>query len=331
MNETELLARLRAEVPLEDVSPEAERLFLAGLEPAPGHPRGTWRRAGRSPLAGRLALAGGLSAALAAAAALVLAAVSATAPPPAGPGVSPQVRELAYRVAAVAGQQPQVSPGQWVDWKEARLEDGATHDFEVWTTADHAKAAFVASGTVYPVHFPALGKNLPRAKQFIGQPEGFVIPAAHGGGTDFTGLTGTILVPYAGLGALPGSPEALDRYLAGLAGPDVGIDPAPVREFDAIEDMITSYVMPPQLTAELYRALGAIPGVTLDNQAVDVAGRPGIGLISPAYADSSASEIIVNPRTYQLTGDSTLGDGHTVSYGSAILSEALVSGPGVRP
>jgi hypothetical protein len=68
----------------------------------------------------------------------------------------------------------------------------------------------------------------------------------------------------------------VQRYVRRRVGP-----PA-IREFDAIEDMITSYVMPPQLTAELYRALGDIPGVTVDEHAVDVAGRPGIATATPS-------------------------------------------------
>ncbi|HMG61633.1 MAG TPA: CU044_5270 family protein [Streptosporangiaceae bacterium] len=363
MNETELLARLREEVPLEDASAQAERLFLAGLfDPAGSarrarHPMARWW--GRPQLTGRLALAGGLSLAVAASAAAVAGLVGGPGgvvtgvPQPGGGRVAPAVREMAYRVAAAARQQPQVSPGQWVYWKEARLEDGAMRHFEVWTTADPRKAAFVANGKVYPVDIVPPGgqitsctqvgsrsvcKNISHAealkeapKQYIGQPQGSVIPPQGGGGTGFTGEMGPIPVAYADLGSLPSSPEALDQYLADLKGPDVGLDPPAIREFDAIENMITSYVMPPQLTAELYRALGDIPGVTVDEHAVDVAGRPGIGFISPAYSDGSTSEIIVNPQTYQLTGDNSMDDGHTVSFGNAILSEALVSGPGVQP
>jgi hypothetical protein len=314
MNETELLAQLREEVPFEEASAEAERLFLAGLSHAAGNPRRrrvpVARSWGRSHLTGRLALVGGLSLAVAASAAAVAGLVGGPGgvvtgvPQPGGGRVAPAVRELAYRVAAAAGQQPQVSPGQWVYWHEARLEDGAMRYFEVWTTADPRKAAFVANGKVYPVDIVPPGaeirtctqtgtrsvcKNISHAealkeapKQYIGQPQGFVIPPQGGGGTDFTGEMGPIEVAYADLGSLPSSPEALDRYLADLNGPDVGLDPPAIREFDAIENMITSYVMPPQLTAELYRALGEIPGVTADAHAVDVAGRPGIGFISPA-------------------------------------------------
>ena len=41
--------------------------------------------------------------------------------------------------------------------------------------------------------------------------------------------------------------------------------------------------MPPALTAELYRALGNIPGVTVDRHATDIAGRHGLGFRSPCH------------------------------------------------
>src|SRR5260370_13808021 len=69
MNETELLVRLREEIPLEEASLKAERLFLAGLEDAPSglgptrHPMARWRGAGRPHLGWRLALTRGAAAA----------------------------------------------------------------------------------------------------------------------------------------------------------------------------------------------------------------------------------------------------------------------------
>jgi len=335
MNETELLARLRAEIPLEEASPEAERLFLAGLARTPGDP-GISRRttggrpgAGRSPLARRLTVAGGLT--MAAAAAVAVAVVMA-APHPAGTAGPMTVRELAYRAAAAAGRQPQVRPGQWVYWKEKTTLSHSA--FEVWTTANPTKAAIVDHGHVYSLNMRLDG--IPGGEQYIGQPEGALIPPAGrtpgGPRTDFTGETGTIPVSYAGLSSLPRSPGALLRYLAHLNLPHRSLwGPPAEREFDFIEDMLTSYVMPPQRTAELYRALGAIPGVTVDEHAADLAGRHGLGFISTAMADKSTSEIIVNPRTYQLMGQSDFGPSHHLDYGTAILSEALVSGPGVQP
>ena len=96
--------------------------------------------------------------------------------------------------------------------------------------------------------------------------------------------------------------------------------------------MLTSYVMPPRLTAELYRALGEIPGVTVNDQAVDVAGRPGVGFISPALPGAGNTEIILSPRTYRLIGDDLLlGPRRQLVSGTAILRETPVSGPGVWP
>jgi hypothetical protein len=327
MNETELLARLREEIPLEGASPKAERLFLAGLDDAPGGPGSTrramarWRGRRRPHLGWRLALAGGLSAVVAAAAVVV--AVSHSG----GAGGIITVRELAYRAAAAAERQPQVRPKQWVYWKETRSR-ARSSIFRVWTTADSTKAAFVAHGKVHPIHFPGGGG------QFIGQPEGSPLP---GRGTTTGGETGTIPVKYAGLGSLPRSPQALLRYLANLPLPHrSGWGPAPVREFVIIEELLTTYVMPPRRTAELYRALGEIPGVTVDTHTTDVAGRPGIGFLHSVQPAAGAEEIIIDPRTYRLMGTGTWGrpspgSAPRVLNGVAYLQVALVRGPGVMP
>jgi hypothetical protein len=99
-----------------------------------------------------------------------------------------------------------------------------------------------------------------------------------------------------------------------------------------IETLLTSYVMPPQLTAELYQALGDIPGVAVDDHAVDVAGRQGVGFTSADLPDGQAEELILDPRTYELIGNSLLhGPSHQLVDGTAILQRALVAGPGEQP
>jgi hypothetical protein len=330
MNETQLLARLREEIPLEEASPKAERLFLAGLEHAPSGPGTTprpmarWRGGRRPHLGWRLALTVGLAAALAAA---VAAAVVLAVPHPGGTGKTITVRELAYRAAGAAERQPQVRPGQWVYWKETRSR-ARSSIFQVWTTADSTKAAFVANGKVHRFHFPGGGP------QYIGQPEGSSLP---GRGTVTGGETGTIPVKYAGLGSLPRSPQALLRYLTNLPLPHrSGWGPAPVRQFVIIEDLLTTYVMPPRLTAELYRALGEIPGVTVDTHAVDVAGRPGIGFRHTVQPAAGTEEIIIDPHTYRLMGTALIarpspGAAPKVLNGIAYLRVVLVRGPGVMP
>jgi hypothetical protein len=333
MTELDLLAGLRDEIPLEDVSPGAERLFLAGIEAAPGtgatgraaarRPRGRWLGAAVPRPRGRLVVAGALSAALAATA--VSAGLGLRSGPPGG---IISVTELAYRAAAAASRQPPVRPGQWV-YRVESIGGGRDGVFEVWTTADSAALAYVdRHGGVHVVRFPG-----GIAGNFSGR-----VPTRGGHTASIAAVLGRLQVPYAGLGALPRSPRALLRYLAGQ-DPSRRLFPAPASEFATIGSLIAGYVMPPGLTAELYRALGDIPGVTVEPHAVDAAGRPGVGfvhacLLSPPGTRTCTEEIIINPRTYRLMGErfSPHPSPHgPLPEGVAYLREALVPGPGVRP
>ncbi len=295
----------------------AARTRLERATPGPGAPRG---HAPRRPW--RLAAAAGLAAAVAAG--VVIAQV--IAPGGTSPAGALTVRELAYRAAAGAAAQPAVRPGQWVFWQEktgARGCGSGCGTFHVWTTADPQKAAWVYRGKVVSIRFGP----------FIGQPQPSIVPQDRGGGWAVGGASGKIPVSYAGLISLPRDPGALVRYLGQLSVPHPrGWGSPAARAFTIIGMMLTSYVMPPRLTAELYRALGDIPGVTVNEHAVDVAGRPGVGFISPPMPGAGNTEIILNPRTYRLMGQSlVLGPRHQLVNGTAILRQALVSGPGVWP
>jgi hypothetical protein len=275
----------------------------------------------------RLVAAASLAAAVAAG--LITAQVIASGG--AGPAGALTVRELAYRAAAGAARQPAVRPGQWVFWREKTGGRGCgtgCGTFHVWTTADPQKAAWVYQGKVVSI-VPGPAGHVP----FVGQPQPSIVPQDRGGGWAVGIVGGRIPVSYAGLSSLPREPQALDRYLGQLSLPHrSGWGPPPAREFSIIEMMLTSYVMPPRLTAELYRALSDIPGVTVNDHARDVAGRPGIGFISPVLPSAGNTEIILDPRTYRLMGDNVLGGPrHQVLNGTAILRQALVSGPGVWP
>jgi hypothetical protein len=260
---------------------------------------------------------------------------------PAHPGAAtPTAKELAYRVAGVAAERPYVRPGQWVYIKEKRVEMfGGT--FHWWTTADGTRSA----GT--DLTGPHKGKLF-----FVPCPRWEKGP--HGSCQAWMdGPPGLALMPvtYAGLKSLPASPAALDRYLGTVPLPVVrhgslarlplrDWGPAAYREFNIISAMLFTYVMPPALTAELYRALGDIPGVTVDPHAVDVAGRAGIGfqITAPRSQDDAGvgvvDQLILNPKTYDLMGQQSFDTGQRRPrhvYGRAILETALVSGPGVRP
>ena len=121
------------------------------------------------------------------------------------------------------------------------------------------------------------------------------MPNLHG--YDVGYVADKIPVSTPNLGSLPRDPVALGRYLASL--PLLGWRSAPVREFEIINELLTTYVMPPALTAELYRALGNIPGVTVDRHATDIAGRHGIGFritMPPADEGRGFDELILTRR-----------------------------------
>jgi hypothetical protein len=315
MDELTAIRQLLAEPP--PAAPDVTAAARARLERATeGHPAPRPRSVRRR---WRLAAAGGLAAAVAAG----LITAQAVAPAGAPTAGALTVRELAYRAAAAAGRQPAVPPGHWVFWREKTGGPGCGSGcgtFHVWTTADSGHAAWVYRGKRV-----SLGTG-----PFDGQPLPSLVPQ---GGWAVGALTGKIPVSYAGLRSLPRDPATLDRYLGRLRLPHrSGWGPPPAREFVIIEMMLSSYLMPPSLTAELYRALGDIPGVTVSDHAVDVAGRRGVGFISPALPGGGRKEIILNPRSYRLMGGNLLwGARQRLLNGTAILQRTLVSGPGVWP
>ncbi|HET7012692.1 MAG TPA: CU044_5270 family protein, partial [Streptosporangiaceae bacterium] len=301
---------------------------------------------GRRP---RLALVGGLSLALAAGVTAVqLAGLGGSSPAHVDQvaaihwaPASPVVQEVAYRTAAVAAAQPDVGPGQWMYWKEKVFGGKPDGIFQVWTTADSRRAAYVDYDGKVRFISPCYDGPSPNPAgcahaQFLGQPAPFVSPHD----TSISQMSGTALqVSYADLGELPDTPRALADHIAGLRFPHwAGWGPAPVRVFSIIEEMLTTYVMPPALTAELYQTLGILPGVTIDHHAVDVAGRPAIGLsmAMPRAFGGGFDEILIDPGTHQLAGDQLLtaaraGSASHVLSGTAILQSVAVSGPGQLP
>ncbi len=328
MDEMTLLEDFRAAVapPGEAVLARA-RAGMYGGAPGLDHPgqrRLHWPRT-----RGKLALASLAATATATAVAVALTAAPGGEPSLAGT-VSPVVREMAYQVAAVAAGGPAVAPGQWVYWQD-KTPDQA---YEIWTTADGTRAAYVYQGKVDFV--PCTGPHGRRVAtcQYIGQPE---VEPVTAGGIGISTLTGKMPVPYAGLSSLPRDPVALDRYFAGLLTPGDG--PAPVRAFRVIEDLLITYVMPPALTAELYQALGNVPGVTVDRHAADIAGRHGIGfrIAIPAEQGGGFDELILDQKTFALMGQQLIlgraagAKAGQVIGGVTILKSVLVAAPGMLP
>ncbi len=341
MNEMDLLSLLRDEVPLTEPSPNAERAFRAGLTATRNAGKIRSRRPGASgrPFSGRFpVLAGATALAVGVTAGVVVlalpsprqpsavrqpsASLPSTAPPngSASPSASaPLTAQLLADFAAKAAlSQPAVKPTQWV-YRKIELHRQPQPSFihakfhyrtvvveNTWSKADGT--GFYTTGTFW-----------------------------EGAGAE---------VSYQQTGSLPTSPAALDAYLAHLDYPNPNATTAnkATAEFSDIRDMLTSYVLPPRLTAELYHALADIPTVIAKPSVKDIGGQSGPAFVLPQNSQSVNQEIILSPSTYQLlaTADWETG-GHWVrdpgggwsgpvpSTETAVLKQAFVSGSGKLP
>lgn len=298
MNDMDLLASFRADVPECPVSPETERRIHAALhQPDRRFPVPRVPRPARRPR--RVILAAG---AVGAAAALVLGLVAGLAgtrtPPAASPGQSPlTVRLVADRAAAAALGQPAVRPGQWVyrliQYRQTGFPGLPADGTEAtWTTADGTQM-HVGGRTLRPL-----------------------LPAP----------------PYANLGSLPSSPASLERYLAnqpvsGFPGLRTGDKAA--KAFDQIMGLLWNYVLPPRFAAELYRALTDIPGVTVNAHATDITGRPGIAFeLSNTYGPGTQQQLILNRSDYALMAVGGRSSTLARAIQLAVIRQAFVSHPG---
>src|SRR5690348_5014407 len=145
VDEMTLLEDFRAAVapPGEPTLTRARERMLGGGAPGRGRisPRWTYRLGSR----GKLALTGLGGLAAAATAAAVATAVIAPGDGASLSGTaSPVVKEMAYRAATAAAARPEVAPGHWVYWKDKTPD----LTYEVWTTADATRAAYLSDGKV---------------------------------------------------------------------------------------------------------------------------------------------------------------------------------------
>ncbi len=105
---------------------------------------------------------------------------------------------------------------------------------------------------------------------------------------------------YSELGSLPRDPAALDAYLARLVYPDS--NPAPdikgLAAFSVIEDMLTNYVLPPTLEAEMYQALAILPGIEVDSHVTAIDGQSGVAFVLPPTPQSEQTR--AHPRRVPL-------------------------------
>jgi hypothetical protein len=142
---------------------------------------------------------------------------------------------------------------------------------------------------------------------------------------------------YQYLASLPAQPAALRKIILANNNGD------PSAAFTAINNLFGNFVVSARFQAELYAVLVSLPGVHFTGDAVDAAGRPGIGLF--IAGNGLVNEIIVNPRTYVYMGTMLFAVQGYSSFGTllahpirsaalesaAILNSGIVVQPGQVP
>ncbi|MEU7854059.1 CU044_5270 family protein [Nonomuraea sp. NPDC049141] len=252
------------------------------------------------------------------------------------PAANAQV--LLHKAAAVARDRPFTAPrpDQWI-YMETRLQgvDNAAPG-EVQTPETPLKT------TVDRAWTRADGKVL---VTFEG---GKMVRSPTGGGMPPTS--------FAKVAALPTDPDALLAWLYGNMG-DHG-EKRDVIAYRLLGSLLNNNLVPPAQEAAVYQAMAKIPGVTVNPDAVDVAGRPAlaVGAIEDGWV---GHEILLDRTTYTYLGERavaiadytspekgtttngdqkivTLGDSHTIKKGTIMtlavrLAIGITDKPGVRP
>lgn len=134
---------------------------------------------------------------------------------------------------------------------------------------------------------------------------------------------------------LPTEPDALLRKIYDLTrGSGSGAESA---AFDYIGEALRESLLPPQVTAALYRAAAKIPGTVVVADSVDAAGRHGIAVARTDELDTR-TEWIFDPNTFEFLGersylakDTIDGKAGTLTGTTAILARAVVDRKGQRP
>lgn len=142
---------------------------------------------------------------------------------------------------------------------------------------------------------------------------------------------------YKWLAALPTDPDELLAELRRLIKPFEGQERSQAV-FDKIGELLNASVMPPGTAAALYGAAAKIPGVTRIEDAVDPAGRRGVGIRRVDGRSAWATEWIfdrdsltyLGARSY-LTVDGPMGDKGTILSETAVLKRGVVDEYRERP
>lgn len=253
--------------------------------------------------------------------------------PPASPGA---VRLLA-KVAAAAARQPAVRAG---DGQYMYAEVKETIASLPGNVEPYIQRGSLPSGLRQRLHLgrpiteqywmpvadvcrTGLLRITPAKGPVANQPE-----SAGGPGMPCPSIGGLNDASYRLLQTLPTDPRAL---LAMIYRVERGHGPSADQEaFVTIGDLLRDKIVPPRVSAALYRAAALIPGVTLVPSATDAIGRHGVAVAQTA--GGIRTELIFNKTTLRLIGERTiLASIGLPTDATAIISQAFVDHLGQVP
>jgi hypothetical protein len=230
---------------------------------------------------------------------------------PAAPSQAVLAARLLNDASAAASRVPPKttpSPGQWIYSKLVGYQypQGTTSD-DNWITFDGTESAYYESrGAPITVHTSP-----------VTPPADITSDPLAAFNTDPTPQTS-----YYALASLPTAPSqllaAVDKAAESAGGANaVAGDPvasqAPENkgqlEFDYLGLLLWNAAggvgAPPKAEAAAFRAMAAIPGVTVQQGITDVAGNPAIGV----SGDGGYDQLLLDPVSYQVTGLRQLSNG----------------------
>jgi len=236
------------------------------------------------------------------------------------------------------------APGQYLVFETESMasaegavgEDGAYGRYlhrgrrKVWMPVQGRSLDAVVVDTVLPARrFPGypLPATAPRTTR-TGRPERLV---------DFDQRPEHLRTDYAYLSRLPTDPQGMYRHL--YTGLGEG-EEAHRQAWSRVCDLLCQAYMPAAQRAALFRAAGAIPGVTVVRNAEDGIGRKGVAAARVDRLTGERREYVFDPETYDFLGErSVVVDaaaagapvGTVVSYSVVLKADVSDSAPTPRP
>lgn len=306
MDELAMLKDMADRTPLPsetDLAPARNRLTVAFTQASPEPPAVAPRSRRR-----RLGVSGGVVIGLAAA---ITAVVSFGVLDPVG--VAPpdaDAAELLHQAADAARKLPATPPrpDQFV-YTRSQTADGLR---EAWLSADGTHDGLIKqereleSGTVVWDSIPMPGCRDGQRKVLEGDQD--------------TGTTEPCTPDPAYRADLPTDAAGMRTYLGQAGNAD---DPTNLKDLDTlIHFAFTETFVPPQTLAALFEVMADFPGLTIDANATDLAGHPGVGLSWAQPADQNSVTLVFDPETHRFLG---------IEDQSAVLDHTIVNAAGQRP